>query len=209
MTERTDHLTDEEITRFLLTRSADAELGLLDDIVRTVGATPQDRPWLGLRPNLRPRRIQLIVPIALLLADGAIGVGSAPSASCADSGGMWPQSSLRRPEARARGRRRLCTPQVDPQLAAEEIRRAEILARFSGRSSAGKSSSSPRCQARRTSRRRYLRRRRVPPVLAGPDEPLVPDGPRLECATIDEFRYETVSLSWPSSSGRTAPGSGW
>lgn len=77
MTERTDHLTDDAITQFLRTRSADAELGLLDDIVRTVGATPQDRAWLGLRPIALPRRTLLIVAIALLLVTmGAVAVGS-------------------------------------------------------------------------------------------------------------------------------------
>ena len=77
MSERNDQLTDEKITRFLRTRSADAELGLLDEIVRTAGATPQDRPWLGRRPVLLPRRTLLIVALALLLATmGALAVGS-------------------------------------------------------------------------------------------------------------------------------------
>lgn len=77
MTKRTDHLTDDAITQFLRTRSADPDLGLLDDIVRTVGATPQDRPWLGLRPILLPRRTLLIVAIALLLTTmGALAAGS-------------------------------------------------------------------------------------------------------------------------------------
>ena len=70
-------LPDDVITQFLRTRSADPEVGLLDDILRTVGATPQDRPWLGLRPILLPRTTLLIVAIALLLATmGAIAVGS-------------------------------------------------------------------------------------------------------------------------------------
>ncbi|MEX0629802.1 MAG: hypothetical protein WEE67_05110 [Chloroflexota bacterium] len=77
MTNRPDHLSDDVITQFLRTRSADPDLGLLDDIVRTVGATPQDRPWLGVRQILFPRRALLMVAIALLLATmGAIGVGS-------------------------------------------------------------------------------------------------------------------------------------
>jgi hypothetical protein len=77
MSERPDHLTDDAIAQFLRIRSADPELGLLDDIVRTVGATPQDRPWLGLRPILLPRRTLLIVAMALLLASmGAIAIGS-------------------------------------------------------------------------------------------------------------------------------------
>lgn len=77
MSNRRDQLTDDAITQFLRSRSADPELGLLDDIVQTVGATPQDRPWLEL-PGVRlPRRAVLIVAIALLLATmGAIGVGS-------------------------------------------------------------------------------------------------------------------------------------
>ena len=50
MSERSEQLTDDAISQLLRTRSVDPELGLLDDIVRAVGATPQDRPWLGLRP---------------------------------------------------------------------------------------------------------------------------------------------------------------
>jgi hypothetical protein len=70
-------MTDDVITRFLRTRSADPDLGLLDDIMGTVGATPQDRPWLGLWPILLPRRTLLIVAIAVLLATmGAIAVSS-------------------------------------------------------------------------------------------------------------------------------------
>ena len=77
MSNSPDRLTDDAITQFLRTRSADPEFGLLDDIVRTVVATPQDRPWLGLRPIQVPRRTLLMVAIALLLATmGAIGVGS-------------------------------------------------------------------------------------------------------------------------------------
>jgi hypothetical protein len=77
MSGRPDHLTDDVITQFLRTRSGDADLGLLDDIVRTVGATPQDRPWFGLRPILLPRRTVLIVAMALLLVMmGAVAVGS-------------------------------------------------------------------------------------------------------------------------------------
>jgi hypothetical protein len=77
MNTRPDHLTDDAIAQFLQMRSADPEPGLLDDIVRTVGATPQDRPWLGLRPIQLPRRTFLMVAIALLLATMvAIAVGS-------------------------------------------------------------------------------------------------------------------------------------
>ena len=77
MSERTDQLTEDAITQLLRTRSVDADLGLLDDIVRAVGAAPQDRPWLGLRPIRLTGRTLLIVAAALLLATmGAIGVGS-------------------------------------------------------------------------------------------------------------------------------------
>jgi len=97
MSGRPDHLTDDVITQFLRTRSADADLGLLDDIVRTVGATPQDRPWLGLRPILLPRRTLLIVASALLLATmGAIAVGSRflqPDPLLSAFGGAWVSTS--------------------------------------------------------------------------------------------------------------------
>jgi hypothetical protein len=77
MSERTDYLTDDAITQFLSTRSAEPELGLLDDITRAAGATPQDRPWLGLRPIALPRRTLLIAAVALLVAAmGAVAVGS-------------------------------------------------------------------------------------------------------------------------------------
>ena len=77
MSDRTNDLTDDAITQFLRTRSADPDLGLLDDIMRTVGATPQDRPWLGLRPIRLPSRTMLIVAIALLVTTmGAVAVGS-------------------------------------------------------------------------------------------------------------------------------------
>ncbi len=77
MSHRTDHPTDDVITQFLRTRSADPDLGLLDDIMRTAGAAPQDRPWLGLRPIALPRRTLLIVAVALLVAAmGAVAVGS-------------------------------------------------------------------------------------------------------------------------------------
>ena len=76
MTMRPD-VTDEEITQFLRTRSADAELGLLDDIRRAVESAPQDRSWLRLPPLALPRQALLIVALALLLASlGAIAVGS-------------------------------------------------------------------------------------------------------------------------------------
>lgn len=77
MSSSPDRLTDDAIARFLQTRSADPDLSLLDDIVRTAGATPQDRPWLGLPQVLRPRRTLLLITVALLLATaGAIGIGS-------------------------------------------------------------------------------------------------------------------------------------
>ena len=77
MSNTPDRLTDDAITQFLRRRSADADPGLLDDIMRTLGAAPQDRPWLGLRPIRLARRTFLIVAIALLLATmGAISVGS-------------------------------------------------------------------------------------------------------------------------------------
>ena len=76
MSERTDQVTDDAIAQFLRTRTADAEPGLLDDIVRAVAATPQDRPWLGLRP-VRPTGRTLLIAAALLLATiGAIAVAS-------------------------------------------------------------------------------------------------------------------------------------
>ena len=97
MSERTDHLTDDTITLFLRTRSTDAQPSLLDDIVRTVGATPQDRPWLGLRPILLPRRTVLIVAMALLLVTmGAIAVGSRflqPDLSVSPFEGTWVSTS--------------------------------------------------------------------------------------------------------------------
>lgn len=77
MSHRSDHLTDEVMTQFLRTRSADAELGLLDDIMRAVEATPQDRSWLRPPPMALPRRTLLVIALALLLASlGAIAVGS-------------------------------------------------------------------------------------------------------------------------------------
>jgi hypothetical protein len=77
MSTRPDHPGDDVIAQFLRTRSADPDLGLLEDIVRSVGATPQDRPWLGLPQTLPPRRALLLVALGLLLATGgAIGVGS-------------------------------------------------------------------------------------------------------------------------------------
>ncbi len=77
MSERSEQLTDDAISQLLRTRSVDPELGLLDDIVRTVGATPQDRPWLGLRPMQLPGRAILIATVVLLVATiGAIAVGS-------------------------------------------------------------------------------------------------------------------------------------
>ena len=72
-----DRMTDDAITQFLRRRSADADVGLLRDIMRTVEAAPQDRPWLRLRPIRLARRTLLIVATALLLATmGAIALGS-------------------------------------------------------------------------------------------------------------------------------------
>jgi len=97
MSERFDQLTDDRITQFLRSRSADPDLSLLDDIVRAVGATPQDRPWLGLPSTLLPRRTLLIVASALLLATiGAIGVGSRflqPDPLVITFGGAWISTS--------------------------------------------------------------------------------------------------------------------
>lgn len=77
MSERRDQLTDEVIARFLRTRSADAERALQDQIMRTVGVTPQDRPWPGLGPILLPRRTLLLIAMALLIATmGAIAVSA-------------------------------------------------------------------------------------------------------------------------------------
>lgn len=77
MSDRGNEQTDDVITQFLRTRSADPDFSLLDDIVRTAGATAQVRPWLGLGPMFPPPRTLLIVVSALLLATiGAIGVGS-------------------------------------------------------------------------------------------------------------------------------------
>jgi hypothetical protein len=77
MSHRPDQLTDEAITQFLRSRSSDADLGLLEEVMRTVGTTPQEGPRLGLRPVALTRRTLLVVAIALLLAAlGAIAVGS-------------------------------------------------------------------------------------------------------------------------------------
>lgn len=77
MSQRSDHLSDEVITQFLRTRGADAELGLLNDIMRSVEATPQHRSWLRLRPVALPRQAILLIALALLVASlGAIAVGS-------------------------------------------------------------------------------------------------------------------------------------
>lgn len=76
MTDRPSDLTDDAITQFLRTRSADPDFSLLDDIVRTAEATPQIRPWFRLRPILPARTLLIIVSALLLAAMGAIGVGS-------------------------------------------------------------------------------------------------------------------------------------
>lgn len=70
-------LSDDLITRVLRMRSGDPDLALLDNIVRTVGTTAQDRPWLPLGQWSVPRRTLLIFATALLLAaTGAIAVGA-------------------------------------------------------------------------------------------------------------------------------------
>lgn len=70
-------LSDDLITRVLRMRSGDPDLALLDDIVRTVGTTAQDRPWLPLGPWSVPRRMLLTFAMALLLAaTGAIALGA-------------------------------------------------------------------------------------------------------------------------------------
>lgn len=77
MSDHPFRLTDDLITQGLRARSVDPDRSLLDDIVRTVAATPQDRRWFGLVPMGLSRRALLIVAIALLLATmGAIVVGS-------------------------------------------------------------------------------------------------------------------------------------
>ena len=97
MSERSDQLTNDAIAQFLRSRSADPDLGLLDDIVRAVGATPQVRPWLGLRPIRLPRATLLIVASALLLATmGAIAAGSRflqPDPLVSAFGGTWVSTS--------------------------------------------------------------------------------------------------------------------
>lgn len=77
MSDRTNDLTDDVITQFLRVRSADAGMSLLDDIVRTVGATPQERVWHGLRPMQLPRWALGLVSAALLLSTmGAVVIGA-------------------------------------------------------------------------------------------------------------------------------------
>ena len=97
MSERSDRLTDDAMAQFLRSRSADPDLSLLNDIVRTVGVTPQDRPWLGLPSIGLPRRTLLIVASALLVAGmGAIGVGSRflqPDPLVITFGGTWISTS--------------------------------------------------------------------------------------------------------------------
>lgn len=97
MSQRSEHLTDDALAQFLRSRSAGPDLGLLDDIVRTVVATPQDRPWLRLRPVRLPRTSLLIVASALLLATmGAIAVGTrflVPDPLVSAFGGTWISTS--------------------------------------------------------------------------------------------------------------------
>lgn len=97
MSERLQQLSDDAITQFLRTRSADPEPGLLDDIVRTVVATPQERRWFGARPIHLPSRTLLIVASALLIATmGAIAVGSRvlqPDPLVVTFGGTWISTS--------------------------------------------------------------------------------------------------------------------
>lgn len=91
MTNTPDHVIDDVITQFLRTRSADPDRGLLDDIMRTVGATPQDRPWLGLRPILM---LRLAVVTAVLIAS-LIGIRlfTGPSVGDAPGPSMTPEPS--------------------------------------------------------------------------------------------------------------------
>jgi hypothetical protein len=90
MTERIDEMTDETMALFLRNRSADAGLGLLDDIVRTAGATPQVRPWLARNPIALPRRAFLLLSVALLAAAlGAAAIGSGILRPASPFSGTW------------------------------------------------------------------------------------------------------------------------
>jgi hypothetical protein len=97
MSERPQQLTDDVITQFLRSRSADPDLALLEDITRAVVATQQERPWLGLRRITLPRRTLLIVATALLVATmGAMAVGSRlvqPDPLATAFGGTWISTS--------------------------------------------------------------------------------------------------------------------
>jgi hypothetical protein len=77
MSDHPHRLTDDRITQVLRARSSDPDVSLLDNIVRTVAATPQHRRWLGLGPMRLSRRALLMVAMALLLATaGAFAIGS-------------------------------------------------------------------------------------------------------------------------------------
>jgi hypothetical protein len=97
MSEQSRDLAGDAIAHFLRSRSADPDLGLLNDIVRTVETTPQDRAWLGFPSTVLPRRTLLIVASGLLLAAmGAIGVGSRflqPDPLSITFGGTWISTS--------------------------------------------------------------------------------------------------------------------
>lgn len=211
-------VTDDAIARFLRTRSADPDLGLLDDIVRTVGAMPQDRPWFGLRPVVLPRRTLLIVAAALLVATmGAVAVGSRflqpvlPSPDSRSgptiSGQMWPQSSLeevREAQELADAGDPDYTWQLDAKLAAEEDPYgAEILARFIEEELGWEEFTSGFAGTGYTypdggGRYDGLMFIRCAPGQTNPLSPLYADAPPeiRGCApTIDELTYETVSLS--------------
>ena len=197
-----DRRRDHRVPR---SRSSDPDLGLLDDIVRVVGATPQDRPWLGLRPILLPRRTLLIIATALLIATmGAIAVGSRFLQPDLISGQMWPQTSLeevREAQERADAGDPDYTWQVDPELVgdAEPWTGRRSSSGSSARSSGGRSSrpvggyaygkrevsttASCSSAARRAGRTRCRARPDMPPEVRG-------------CApTIDDFRYETVRFT--------------
>ncbi len=70
-------LADDLVTQALRARSADPDLALLDDIVRTAATTPQLRRWPGLGSTSLPRRAVLVIALLLLLAAaGALAIGS-------------------------------------------------------------------------------------------------------------------------------------
>jgi hypothetical protein len=77
MSDNPYRLTDDLVTQALRARSADPDLALLEDIVRTAAATPQLRRWPGLGSTSLSRPAVLVIALALLLATaGALAVGS-------------------------------------------------------------------------------------------------------------------------------------